>query len=388
MKHTNKKRNKTVSQKLAVCVIFFAVLAGFAVATLVMPKKAFSETENIYLQSFPKFSVKTLFDGSFTDKLETYIAHHFAGRASWISMKTNFEYAMGKREQNGIYILKDRFIEKVSEPDYSAVDKSIGAINSFASDNEVPVYVMLVPTSAEFYKNEMPSYMPNLDQREFIDYVYGKLDNGVTGIDVYPEMSANSGKYIYYRTDHHWTSYGAFLAYKAAGKKMGYSPHEYSEYDIEHASSEFKGTFYSKALFGGIEDDTMDYYHLSGDVLPVTVERTEDYGAEPSVYGDMYFREYLNVKDKYSSFLGSNAPVVNIKNNGDGGKILIIKDSYAHCYAPFLSRHYSEITLLDMRYIRVSYKSIIDISEYNQVLFLYNVSSFAEDEYLKQLAYN
>jgi hypothetical protein len=201
-------------------------------------------------------------------------------------------------------------------------------------------------------------------------------------------MSLNASDYIYYRTDHHWTTYGAYLAYAAASGQMGYAAPDISSYNVEHASSEFKGTFYSKALYNNIPDDTIDFYFNAEDEAAVTVEITSAFGEEPAVYDSMYFRDYLNVKDKYSSFLGTNTPIVKIKSDNDGGKLLIIKDSYAHCYAPFLTENYSEITLLDMRYIQISYKSVIDMSDYDQVLFLYNVSSFASDTDLKKLMYN
>lgn len=340
--------------------------------------------ENKTLQSFPKFSFKALFQGNYTDKIESYISDHFVGRVSWIELKSNTENLIGKKEQKGIYILNDRLIEKISEPDYTEIDKSISAINKFSSENNIPVYMMLVPTSAEFYKDQLPSYMPNLDQKKFIEYVYSNLDSKVTPIDIYPRMEQHASEYIFYRTDHHWTTYGAYTAYDAASEIMGYTPVEQSAFRIETASDDFKGTFYSKALYDGIDDDEINYYISD---TPVTVEITSEFGKEPTVYDSMYFREYLDVKDKYSSFLGTNQPLVTIKTGNEGKKLLLIKDSYAHCYAPFLAENYSEITLLDMRYIQISYKSLIDVEQYDQVMFLYNVSSFSSDRNVKKLSY-
>ncbi|MGN0587024.1 MAG: DHHW family protein [Oscillospiraceae bacterium] len=375
---------------LVSCIVFFALIVILPLVTVVLPKEEYSEIENKYFQRFPKFSAKALFKGDYTDDLETYIADHFAGRVAWLKGKANFEFALGKREQKDIYILPDRLIEKVGTPDYTEVDKSIAAINKFAEDNpSIPVYMMLVPTSAEFYKKEISPYNPNLDQKSFIDYVYGGLDSSIMPIDVYSELSANTSEYIFYRTDHHWTSYGAYLAYKAAGAKMGYTALQYSDYSIEHASSEFKGTFYSKVLYDGIKDDTIDYYFPVDGYDVTSVEVTREYGKEPQVYDSMYMREYLDVKDKYSSFLGENSPIVKITSeNPDGKRLLIIKDSYAHCYAPFLTQNYSEITLLDLRYIKISYKKVVDMSEYDRVLFLYNASSFSTDTNIKQLSYS
>ncbi len=79
---------------------------------------------------------------------------------------------------------------------------------------------------------------------------------------------------------------------------------------------------------------------------------------------------------------------VTIKSGNEGGKLLVIKDSYAHCYAPFLTEHYSEITLIDLRYIQISYKQLLNPEDYDQVLFLYNASSFISDTDLRKLAYD
>lgn len=372
---------------LITCIVFFAILVAFPVITMFTPKKSFSDIENRTLQSMPKASAKTVFDRSYMNKLETYISDHFAGRTGWIKAKTVLETSMGKHERNGIYILKNRLVEKIGEPDYNSIDKSIDAVNKFAEENDVPVFFMLVPTSAEIYGDELPENAPNVNQRELINYAYGGLGKKVTTLDVYPTMLSNKHKYIYYRTDHHWTTYGAYLAYAAAGKKMGYTPYSEGMYDIEHASDEFQGTFYSKALYDRIEKDVIDIYHYSGGESVREILVTSEFGKDPISYDSMYFREYLDVKDKYSTFLGTNQPVVTIKSDNDGGKLLMIKDSYAHCYVPFLTQHYSEITLIDLRYIQMSYKELIDPSDYDQVLFLYNASSFMSDTNLRKLAY-
>lgn len=380
-----KKRINRVN--LVTCLVFFGILLAMPIITAILPKKTFSEMENTSLEKMPELSVKNVYSRSYMNKLEKYVSDHFAGRIGWIKVKTNLENTLGKYEQNGIYILKNRLVERVSEPDNEAVDKTIAAVNIFAEKNDLPVFFMLVPTSAEIYADELPKNAPNVNQKDFIGYVYGRLDKTINTIDVYTAMNTNRERYIYYRTDHHWTTLGAYFAYAAAGKKMGYAPAPEDMYDVEHAGADFRGTFYSKALYDGTEPDTLDFYHLaSGDTVREVLV-TSEYGKEPEVYDSMYFRDYLGVKDKYASFLGTNKPIVTIKTGGAGGKLLIFKDSYAHCFAPFLTEHYSEITLVDMRYINISYKEFIDPSDYDQALFLYNVSSFITDDRLKMLAY-
>lgn len=381
------KKKKLNVSNLVTCILFFSILIAFPIASALSEKKDFSETENAYLQKKPEISVKTVYDRSYMNDLEEYLSDHFAGRIGWIKAKTVMETSVGKYERNNVYILKNRLVEKVAPPDYSSVDKSVSAINKFAEENDVPVFVMLAPTSAEIYSDEIPKNAPKVNQREFIDYVYGDLGKSVTAIDIYPTMMSERDSYIYYRTDHHWTTRGAYLAYAAAGKRMGYVPEPENMYDIEHAGRDFIGTLYSKTLYDGVERDTLDFYHFAEGSGVTDVEVTVEYGKEPEHYDSMYFREYLEVKDKYSSFLGTNKPLISIKTDSDGGKLLIFKDSYAHCYAPFLTRHYSEITLVDMRYIQMSYKAVVDPEDYDQVLILYNASSFMTDNNIRRIGY-
>ncbi len=382
-----KKRKRVNIPNLITCIVFFGILIFMAVMTIALPKKDFLEMENDYAEKFPELSAKAVFNRSYMNKMESYISDHFAGRISWIKGRTVLETSLGKKERNGIYILDDRLVEKISEPDMTSVDKAIAAINKFADGLDIPVFAMIVPTSAEIYSDELPENAPNADQKKFIEYVYRNLGRSVNTIDVYQTMMSNRDDYIYYRTDHHWTTKGAYLAYSAAGKKMGYVPVPIDLFDIEHAGRDFIGTFYSKTLYDGVERDTIDFYHNSEGEKATEVSITESFGEEPEVFDSMYFREYLGVKDKYSSFLGTNKPIVTIKADNDGGKLLVVKDSYAHCFAPFLTEHYSEITLVDLRYINISLSKVIDIDEYDQVLILYNASSFMTDTDIRKLGY-
>jgi len=383
--NTNKKRfNKSA---LLNCICFFAALLIIPIVTDLMPKKTFSENENRSLKEFPEFSAKNVSDRSFMRGFEEYFSEHIAGRDYFISLKTRMDMLQGRTEINGVYILKERMVEKIGEPDYESIDKSIAAMNKFAEDNEVPVFFMLLPTSAGIYSEEIPKNAPNLEQKEFIEYVSNGLSAKISYIDVYAGLSAAKNEYIYYRTDHHWTTLGAYKAYAEAGKRMGYTPLPLSSYDIEHAGFDFKGTFHSKALYGNIEADILALYHSNSGVNP-NLSVTEEIGGETKVYDSIYFREFLDKKDKYSVFLGSNQPIVTITNgNPNGGKLLLIKDSYAHCYAPFLKEHYSEITLIDLRYIQMAYNTVINTEDYEQVLILYNVSTFSQDINLRKLGF-
>ncbi len=369
-------------------LIFIILLIVLPIATAFSKKETKSDMENRTLATFPKFSIQSVRDKSFMNGFESYISDHFIGRIKWIELKVDTELLIGKKEINNIYITDNMLIEKLQEPNYPEINKSVDAINNLAERFKNPEYYVLVaPTSAGIYLDKLPNNAPQVQQKEaVIDYIYGSLSDNITSIDVYNNLYASKDEYIYYRNDHHWTSLGAYYAYNTAIQKLGFTPIPYSKFNIEHASDDFKGTFYSKSLYNGIKADTIDIYTMdkSKGIQSMVVND----GTSETTFDTLYDRSYLDTKDKYGTFLSENNPIVTVKTNiQNDKKILIIKDSYANSVVPFLAEHYSEITILDLRYIGITSENIVNINDYNQVLFLYNASTIAQDENLKKMDY-
>ena len=381
MKPEIKEKIRKNLPKMLSFFFFFGVITILPLMTIILPKKEFSEIENRVLSKAPEFSFSSVLDRSFMKNSESYFADHFVGRTDWIKAKTQMELLSGKREINGVYVSGDRMVEKLDSPDYNVILKSISAINNFSETTGLETYVMIVPTSAEFYS----SSNPNVNQKEEIDKIYSELSGeNVITLDAYTVLNSNKEDYIYYRTDHHWTTLGAYYVYSTTVYDMGITPVSWNNYNIEHASSDFKGTLYSKTLYDGIKSDMIDIYYPTSGVDIVSVDIHTGKGTD--TYESYYFRDFLETKDKYSVFGGQNQPVVNIKTDSyNENKLLVIKDSYANAYIPFLCQHYSEITMLEMRYIDVPYDEVINIDDYNQVLFLYNYSTFAQDKNIRKL---
>lgn len=369
-------------------LIFIILLIVLPIAMAFSKKETKSDMENRTLATFPKFSIQSVRDKSFMNGFESYISDHFIGRIKWIELKVDTELLIGKKEINNIYITDNMLLEKLQEPNYPEINKSVDAINNLAERFKNPEYYVLVaPTSAGIYLDKLPNNAPQVQQKEaVIDYIYGSLSDNITSIDVYNNLYASKDEYIYYRNDHHWTSLGAYYAYNTAIQKLGFTPIPYSKFNIEHASDDFKGTFYSKSLYNGIKADTIDIYTMdkSKGIQSMVVND----GTSETTFDTLYDRSYLDTKDKYGTFLSENNPIVTVKTNiQNDKKILIIKDSYANSVVPFLAEHYSEITILDLRYIGITSENIVNINDYNQVLFLYNASTIAQDENLKKMDY-
>ena len=380
MKPETKRRIKKNLSKILSFYLFFGLITILPVVNIFLPKNDFSEIENRVLAKKPEFSLSSVLDRSFMKNSENYFADHFIGRTDWIKAKTEMELISGKKEINGVYINDGRMVEKLDAPNYDAIAKSVSAINNFSKDTGLQTFVMVVPTSAAIY----PSKYPNIDQKKEISDIYSKLSEDIIALDAFTALNSEKDEYIFYRTDHHWTTLGAYYTYASTVYDMGFTPILWDNYNIEHASSDFRGTFYSKTLYDGIEPDILDIYYSSSGIEIESVEVKT--GKETKTFDSYYFREYLDKKDKYSVFGGQNQPVVTVKTNlKTDDKLLVIKDSYANSYIPFLCQHYSEITMLDMRYIDTSYNEIIDTDEYTQVLFLYNFSTFAQDKNIGKL---
>jgi len=371
--------------------LFAVVLLAVPVATIALPKMERSENENRTLAQFPELTDKDgnikwdyiieRNDPSYMDDIETYYADHLVGREQWVQAKNKLEALIGKQEINGVYTLDDHMIQVFKEYNEQAVADSIEAMNIFADNHpELPCTIMLAPTAQEMFLSKMPTYNGYLSQKSFIENCYKQLD-GFTTIDSLSYISQYKDSYLYYRTDHHWTSLGAYYAYCSAAKALGYSAYSLNDFNIETASSDFRGTLYSKTLDNGVTPDTIDYYHLKNNAPKITM--TVFTGAENKEYDSLYVRDYLDVKDKYSSFTGSNQPIINIDTSIENGKkLLLVKDSYAHSLVPFLANHYEKITMVDMRYIKGDLNNFIDMDEYTQALFMFNATSFSTDETL------
>ena len=248
---------KGFNKTLTVLLFFLAIIIIPVISLIFMPKErnTFSENENRYLAVFPKFNIENILNAGFTRGFEEWANDRIIGRESWVRLKNKTERLLGKTEINGVYIIGGRMMQVWSGYDITAVNRTLEAMNRFSDRHEsVPVYIMLAPTSQEIYASLLPRSAPAASQNEFITYCYEYLTN-ITPIDVLTPLANQASQYIYYRTDHHWTTLGAYFAYAAAAPVLGFEPFGPEDFNIGEVSRSFMGSLYSKTL---IEDVTPD----------------------------------------------------------------------------------------------------------------------------------
>ncbi len=370
--------------KLENIIFFFMfIITWLAIIFInfIMPKKTFSEQENRMLAKIPTFSIEKLVNGEYAEKLDNYINDHFVFRDKWLKIKSFMEVATGKQENNGVYIGKDGYLFEKFEftnDDKENLKKAANAINNFVNEIKIPTYFMLIPNSIYINKEYLPENVEVYPQNEIIEEMY-KLCN-TNNIDVVKILEDNKDQYLYYKTDHHTTSLGAYLIYVKYCEALNISPIELKELQKEIVSEEFLGTFDSKAQIYNQEKDTIFIYKNDNNTNLKNV--IYDKETTKSIYNS----EYLNSKDKYAYFLnGNNAKVVIKTNINNGKKLLVIKDSYAHNIAQFLCQNYEEVHFIDPRYYKESISKYVEENNITETLFLYNVSNIKNDVHIRTI---
>lgn len=360
-----------------VALLFAVFIGGFFLANVVCSDQTFSPQENRELQTMPKFSFPSLFRGEFTAKMETYSSDQFILRDRWIELKARLELMQGKKANNGVFLCADgRLIEPFSGVEESELLKKAGYVETLSDGLRVPVTLALIPSAAELYASLLPDGVENQSQAEILQTV--SENTSVPVVDIISSLREHTDEYIFYRTDHHWTTLGAFYAYQALGPALGYAPRGIDAFRPETVSRNFCGTTYSSSGFFWVEPDEMQIFLEPP--AGVSVERFQGFVGEPA---SLYDYDMLSTKDKYRFFLGGNTPRAVIHTGNEGlPSLLILRDSYTDSLVPFLLAHFSEIHLLDLRYYLDSVSDYVETQGIDSVLVLYGLPNFCGDDNL------
>lgn len=378
------KRKGTVIAGIT-ALIFCLIIFGVSLLHLLVPDQSFSESENRVLSLMPKFSLSAVADGSFMEDFETYLTDQFPFRDSLISLKTYADRLLGKSKENGVYIGKDGFLFDSPTVYREGQGKSItDAIRAFQEKNSrLNVTVAIAPNSSYIYSDKLPAYWQPDDQRDYLRKIYILLKgSGVNWIDaskVLAEKAKSSDQLLYYKTDHHWTTAGAYTVFESILEqwKMTTYTKGYAFYTV---ADDFRGTMASAS---GVND--------VGDRVEICVPKDSEgtYVVEFESKGEktssLFFSDRLKNKNKYEVFLGGNYDKVNITTvSPSKNSLLIIKDSYANCMIPMLTPYFNKIVVIDPRYLTDSLDSIIKENSFTHVLFLYNLNTLLEDSSLAE----
>lgn len=387
----NKNKNENINHKKQkfhkISGLFFALfILIIGTVSFVTEDTHFSENENRVLAQIPRLDFDNILSGRFSKKFEKYSTDQMPWRTLWVEMKSRSDLMLGKREINEVFRGSEGFLfEKPLTPDLLSIDEKTLAINAFASRYKtIKTYFVLVPNASDILIQHLPENAPFINQKDYIDSFYSALNNSVSKINAHEALSETSDSTMFYRTDHHWTTDGAYSVFKKLAQAMNLdtSDEDYKKLCVSH---DFYGTLASKT----------GYYKGYGDTITVYVPNSQDnqyvvnYVEEKSKSPSLYDTSKLDTKNKYEIFMRGNHPLVKIRTTAKNERsLLIIKDSYANCFIPFLTAHFSRITVVDPRYYYEDIYELIETEQVSHMLYLYNANTFFGDKFLESVLNN
>ena len=366
-------------RKYPLVIVFFLFLFGFSVFDALYPKRASSELENRPLAQYPAITWNGLRTNQWMVSYESYVKDQFALRDGWIGLKSRCELVLlRKTENNGIWIGKDGYLftKFLALDDEKRYEKNLSALEKFAQRHPGQVDVMIVPSASEVLTAKLPWKAPVADESAYLDEIRARLSPAAAVYDVRETLSQHAQDYIYYRTDHHWTTAGACLAYTQYVQAKGLPVFDTAAAKAVEVK-DFYGTHYSSARNYNVVPDTITYYDLPN---TLTVYTTGADGKVTEQAGGLYDTDKFAVRDKYAAFLRGNNGYSVLQGSGTGS-ILVVKDSFANSFVPFLTADYATIGIVDYRQNVDKLDAIMEKGGYDTVLFLYSFDGFSTDSY-------
>ena len=316
---------------LVLCAV---LLFGFSLVNIVWPKRTQLELENRKAAQLPAFSVSALLDGSWQSGFARWMQDQFSLRDAAVNtQRTADEVLFRKAEEGGILLGKDRWmftkLFTVDDATRKQLAKNVQAVSEFAANHPGKVTFLLAPSASVIYPEELPAGAPMVDENAMLDDIFAKVGQSADVIDLRGTFTDLKDEYLYFKTDHHWTPNGAYRAYEQFCSLKGLTPFDRAAH-------------------------------------------------EPETTENIVNVQKFDTRDKYAAFLDGNNGYSTIEGRGTGS-ILVVKDSYANSFVPYLTENYAKIGVVDFRNFKYGLDSTIEKEGYDEVLVLYNFQTFIAD---------
>ena len=357
------------------CGLFLVVVLAVPLAVLWAPGEDFSVEENRMLAEVPMLTGEAFLDGDYTEGMAAYVRDRMPLRGTLLKVKALAEYAALKRENNGVIAAENGYLVKrfcYDGRQLEQFERNLAAAERLCREAEAygkPSVFVCAPRAMDVLGFLCPSFGEPYDVWAMVEA------HGALSLTDALREKAEEGQAVWFKTDHHWTTLGAYYAYAALGEELGYVPFPREAFEEQVVSDDFWGTTYSACLLPVTRPDKVMAMRFAEDEEFVCTDMSTG-----AVCHGFYRPDALVSKDKYEYFLGRNVAHLRIVKDPDGPRptLVIVKDSYAQCLVPFLARHY-DIELIDLRYFRTdaatTLRSLMDSPSFAGLLILCNVDS-------------
>ncbi len=362
-------------------VIFGALIVGFFLANLIKGNSSFSVLEDRDLSQRPAFTWSGLADGSYAEEFEAFESDQFAGRNFFREISTGIRRIGGRREQDSVLLGKrHQLFEDIIVPDEKLLSADIDALNSYSAEHpDVDTHILLVPDAAQILSSDLPARTEVADQEELFTAFEEKLDDDIIWMDGIEAMRRHADDKLYYLTDSLWTTQGAYDVFLETASGLGIDDPYEASYSFMCASCDYTGSLARRSGYSLGRNEELDVC-LPVDNTSYLVTYTDKNETVPSLYD----AEALDTADQYNVFLGGEQGVISIETAADNDRVLlVVKDSFANCYIPFLIPYFSRIIVADPEYCEGGIDTMTNAYNVTDTLFLYGGNSFFTDTALQ-----
>ena len=293
-------------------------------------------------------------------------------RAQFVSLYTAVEAVTGHRNVENVILGKGGFLlERSVGWNDRNVRLNTEALSELSRATGKKALLLAVPTAAAVYPEAVPAFSPVADEEETLSLASENVN--VIPLLIPMRNAKQENHLLYYRTDHHWTAYGARIGYQRVCEALGLKPGD--DWPLVFKPG-FLGSFYARCPLPWQTSDVFSYPETEG--LRLIVDGREMDG--------LVDREVLTQRDWYASLLYGNHGMIEIINEkATDGELFVLKDSYANALLPDLARHYHRIQAVDPRYFAGDIVETIHQNEGDVILCVYGIASLASGRTLALL---
>ncbi len=393
-----------------ITALFLLLIFGFGIAFWVLPDENFSPEENRTLQTFPALTADDWLDGKVSSRLTSYYSDQFPLRKLWVSVHAAGELGLGRGESNGVLLGAndqlavrrfDAYVsltERLNDTDFydpAHIQKGLNAVtalNEALSAQSIPLCVLLAPRTIDVTVGDF-AYPADITDRLDTTIRQALAEAGVNSVELLDTFRAlhEGGAYVYYRTDHHWTTLGAYTAYTAVMESWGMAADILpADFFTVRSVPDFYGTTHSRSGMLFIPPDTLDIWEAADDRYCDSRYTVTDEAGKTVIESGFISETYLTEKDKYGAFLDGTHSLLFITDTKATGeprpRLLLARDSFANSMVPFLARHF-DICMVNLTGGKTNLTELCAEYDCERVLIVCNRENLITSDCLVNLHY-
>ena len=349
---------------IAVTVSFLVLTVVISILCLTHKSIAVSDSERRPLAQMPDYSADKLLSGNYFPSFESYTVDQLPFRDHFRSLKAFIHTKLLGRDDNNGYYQADGYLAKtdypLSEESLShAIDRIQFIRDKYFGDGNHNIYYSVIPDKSYFLVES--TGRPSMDYEKLTQSMENSFGSSMTYVDIFDALTIED----YYKTDTHWRQDRLENVVQALGNSMGFQ--NKLEYTVRELYP-FYGVYSGQSA---LPSKPESIYYLTNAVL----ENCTVYNTETGKTGSIYDLDRFDGQDPYEVFLSGSQAILTIQNpaNTSGDRLILFRDSFGSSLAPLLVEAYSEVVLVDIRYVSSALLDrFLELTGEEDVLFLYS----------------